>query len=165
MMDHAKARELLDRERARLAELLAARRRELPPDQGDEVDTADWRVAEETGNAIDRMLRDRWAALERAEARLAGGTYGRSVRSGAPIPDERLEADPLVELTVEEAARDRVAEPSDADAAIGSPRHPFEVLNDARTTPEERLASEADEDEPTDRPRGEIHTRPSVDDG
>ena len=28
---------------------------------------------------------------------------GRSVRSGAPIPDERLEADPAAELTVEEA--------------------------------------------------------------
>ena len=35
--------------------------------------------------------------------RLEEGTYGRSVRSGAPIPDERLEADPAAELTVEEA--------------------------------------------------------------
>ena len=35
--------------------------------------------------------------------RLADGTYGRSVRSGDPIPDERLEADPAAELTVEEA--------------------------------------------------------------
>ena len=43
------------------------------------------------------------AALERAEERLDRGVYGRSVRSGLPIPDERLEADPAAELTVEEA--------------------------------------------------------------
>jgi DnaK suppressor protein len=46
----------------------------------------------------------RLAAIERAEQRLAAGTYGQSVRSGDPIPDERLEADPSAELTVEEAA-------------------------------------------------------------
>jgi DnaK suppressor protein len=45
-------------------------------------------------------------AIERAEQRLAAGTYGRSVRSGAVIPDERLEADPAAEFTVEEAAAD-----------------------------------------------------------
>ena len=49
------------------------------------------------------LARARLAALERAEARLAAGIYGRSVRSGRPIPDERLEADPLAELTVDEA--------------------------------------------------------------
>ena len=42
------------------------------------------------------------AALERAEARLREGTYGRSVLSGEPIPDGRLEARPTAELTVEE---------------------------------------------------------------
>ena len=41
---------------------------------------------------------------ERAEQRLDDGTYGRSIRSGDPIPDERLRADPAAELTVEEAA-------------------------------------------------------------
>jgi DnaK suppressor protein len=39
-------------------------------------------------------------------ARLEAGTYGRSVRSGQPIPDERLEADPAAELTIEEARAD-----------------------------------------------------------
>jgi DnaK suppressor protein len=34
---------------------------------------------------------------------LTAGTYGRSTVSGVPIPDERLEADPAAELTVEEA--------------------------------------------------------------
>jgi len=42
-------------------------------------------------------------SIERALHRLDEGTYGRSVRSGEPIPDERLEADPAAELTIEEA--------------------------------------------------------------
>jgi DnaK suppressor protein len=42
------------------------------------------------------------AALERAEARLADGTYGLSTRSGEPIPDGRLEVNPTAELTVGE---------------------------------------------------------------
>jgi DnaK suppressor protein len=42
------------------------------------------------------------AAVERAEARLAAGTYGLSVESGEAIPDERLEVSPTAELTVEE---------------------------------------------------------------
>ena len=45
------------------------------------------------------------AAIERAEARLAAGTYGLSVESGEPIPDERLEVSPTAELTVEEERR------------------------------------------------------------
>ena len=41
--------------------------------------------------------------IDRALHRLDDGTYGRSVLSGKPIPDERLEADPAAELTIEEA--------------------------------------------------------------
>jgi DnaK suppressor protein len=45
--------------------------------------------------------------VERAEARLAAGTYGVSVASGEPIPDDRLRIVPTAELTVdEERARD-----------------------------------------------------------
>ncbi|MFZ0977410.1 MAG: TraR/DksA C4-type zinc finger protein [Solirubrobacteraceae bacterium] len=44
-------------------------------------------------------------ALERAEARLADGTYGLSVESGEPIPDGRLEAFPTAERTIEEQDR------------------------------------------------------------
>ena len=55
---------------------------------------------------LDEGLRDdleaRLAAVERAEARLAAGTYGLSVASGEPITDARLEAIPTAELTVEE---------------------------------------------------------------
>jgi len=50
-------------------------------------------------------LRRELAALERAEARLAEGTYGLSVESGKPIPDARLEARPTAERTVEEQDR------------------------------------------------------------
>ena len=50
-------------------------------------------------------LEARLAAVERAEARLAAGTYGLSTVSGEPIPDERLEAQPTAELTVEEEER------------------------------------------------------------
>ena len=44
------------------------------------------------------------AAVERAEARLAAGTYGLSIASGKPIPDERLEAIPTAERTADEEA-------------------------------------------------------------
>jgi len=40
-----------------------------------------------------------------AEGRIALGTYGLSVDSGKPIPDERLEAEPLALRTVEEQRR------------------------------------------------------------
>jgi DnaK suppressor protein len=150
-MDQAHAQELLAAERARLERLLAAGSGEpQPADLGDEVDDADRRERSETGAAIEGLLRTRWAALERAEARLAAGGYGRSVRSGRPIPDERLEADPLAELTVEEAAEAGRDEASESDGAVGlvSPEHPFEVLADADITPEEQLADEEDPDEP-----------------
>jgi DnaK suppressor protein len=59
-------------------------------------------IAEQEENAISEGLRERLASIERAEQRLLDGTYGRSVRSGQPIPDDRLEADPAAELTVDE---------------------------------------------------------------
>lgn len=54
----------------------------------------------ETG--LEGDLAEQLAAVERAEARLAAGTYGLSVVSGEPIPDARLEALPTAERTVEE---------------------------------------------------------------
>jgi DnaK suppressor protein len=42
---------------------------------------------------------------ERVEARVDECTYGRSVESGEPIPDERLDAIPTAERTAEEQAR------------------------------------------------------------
>jgi DnaK suppressor protein len=154
-MDQSQARALLAGERARLQRLLRAETGEPEAaDLGDEVDDADRRNAEQTGMAIDELLRARWAALLRAEARLAAGSYGRSVRSGQPIPDERLEADPLAELTVEEAAaaeRSTVEEGHDAVGLV-SANHPFEVLAEPDITPEEAQASEEDDDEPAPEP-------------
>ena len=52
-----------------------------------------------------KQLREELAAVERAEERLMSGTYGLSIDSGEPIPDERLEAVPTAERTVEEERR------------------------------------------------------------
>jgi hypothetical protein len=50
----------------------------------DQVDGAGRRVAEETSQALGERLRDRWGALERADARLAAGTFGASILSSRP---------------------------------------------------------------------------------
>ncbi len=52
--------------------------------------------------ALIEDLRGRLKAVEDAEERLAAGTYGLSVDSGLPIPDDRLAAAPLAARTVEE---------------------------------------------------------------
>ena len=77
-MDQAQARALLAAERTRLQRLLQAETSQpQAAELGDEVDDADRRNAEETGMAVDQLLRAQWAALQRAEARLAAGSYGR----------------------------------------------------------------------------------------
>jgi DnaK suppressor protein len=53
---------------------------------------------------IDRLQQE-LGAIERAERRIAEGTYGVSVESGEPIPDGRLEAVPWAERTAAEQAR------------------------------------------------------------
>jgi DnaK suppressor protein len=183
-MDEQRARALLEEERRRLERLRASvaadRDRVTGVREGaeDEVDEATRRVGEETDEAVARQLGNRLRALERAEARLAAGTYGRSVLSGRPIPEERLEAFPLAELTVdEEAARERVERPyaeaveraadgedgatldgedragRDPDrleaARLGPSREPFQVLEDPAA--QDNQLSEDDEttfDEP-----------------
>jgi DnaK suppressor protein len=112
-LDEVRARALLADERRRVERLLAGARqdaasdREAEDDLGvDIADPAERLTAEGLDDATIESLQARLDALGRAEARLRNGTYGRSVRSGLPIPDERLEADPAAELTVEEAAGD-----------------------------------------------------------
>ncbi len=68
------------------------------------ADSAEPLTAEGADDAVAEELRERLAALDRAEERLANKTFGRSIRSGVVIPDDRLEADPAAELTVEEAS-------------------------------------------------------------
>jgi DnaK suppressor protein len=159
-MDQTQARALLASERARLERLRRAEAGQpQAADLDDEVDDADRRDAEQTGTAVDQLLRARFAALERAEARLAAGSYGRSLRSGQPIPDDRLAADPLAELTLEEAAAAErgTLEETDNVAGLVSASHPFEVLAEADITPEEERASEEDDDEPAPEPSPGIH--------
>jgi DnaK suppressor protein len=110
-MDENRARSLLLAERAEVQGLLAGSEqagqedRETEDEEGgvDSVDPATSLTAEGMDDAITESMHDRLGAIDRALKRLDDGTYGRSVRSGAPIPDERLEADPAAELTVEEA--------------------------------------------------------------
>ena len=109
-MDIERAAELLAAERVRVEGLLDQSRddarsdREVANESGDIADPAERLTAEGLDDAVVAGLRDRLSAIDRAEARVRDGTFGRSVRSGLPVPDDRLEADPAAELTVEEAA-------------------------------------------------------------
>ena len=108
-MEIERATELLAAERVRVERLLAQSNADLLSDReasqatGDIADPAERLTAQEVDDAIIAGLRDRLEAIGRAESRVRDGTYGRSVRSGLPIPDDRLEADPAAELTIEEA--------------------------------------------------------------
>jgi DnaK suppressor protein len=108
-MDEHQAGARLRAERAEVADLLAdteaagQQDRSAEDETGDIADSAQPLTAQGMDDAIAASLRDRLAALDRALQRLDDGTYGRSVRSGLPIPDDRLDADPAAELTVEEA--------------------------------------------------------------
>jgi DnaK suppressor protein len=99
-MDPERARELLAAERTRLEALLSGSTSDERADLGDD-DHEHLGDAELDAGFTERQ-RDELAAVERAEARLEAGTYGRSIKSGDPIPDARLEAFPTAELTVEE---------------------------------------------------------------
>jgi DnaK suppressor protein len=105
-MDVDRARELLAAERRRLERSLTQRSHQ---DDGEESDpffnpanlAADL-YRDELDESLADGLRAELAALQRAEQRLAAGTYGLSIESGRPIPDARLEAVPTAELTIEE---------------------------------------------------------------
>jgi DnaK suppressor protein len=104
-MDADRARELLAAERQRIERELAGLGRDEGEPQDEDVDEGDQATdlyQDELDESRESDLRDQLAAVERAEERLAAGTYGLSVESGQPIPDERLEARPTAELTVEE---------------------------------------------------------------
>jgi DnaK suppressor protein len=107
-MDADRARELLTVERERIHKALARHRHEytggLADDEGP-ADLASDLYQGELDEGLSDDLREQLAAVERAEARLAAGTYGLSVESGQPIPDERLEAFPTAERTTDEEAR------------------------------------------------------------
>ena len=108
-MDDDRARELLRRERERIETALAGETHVADTDlttrdqhlgvQGTELQD------DELAAGLREQLASELADVERAEERLALGTYGVSIESGEPIPDERLEAHPTAERTTEEQAR------------------------------------------------------------
>src|SRR5438105_8884150 len=97
-MDPASAHELLERERTRIEGELGSDESQAPLESSERMEPGD-RSSEdlyedELSEARREQLQDELAAVTRAEERLAAGTYGTSVESGEPIPDERLEAVP-----------------------------------------------------------------------
>jgi DnaK suppressor protein len=88
---------------------MAARAREGPLESDERVEPGDEDSEDLYQDEFDAGRREdlqrELEAVERAEARLAAGTYGLSVQSGKPIPDARLEALPTAERTVEEEDR------------------------------------------------------------
>jgi len=105
-MQTERARELLAAERDRLERAIAGRRHEDDGEQSDPFSDAANNASDlyldEFDDGLREDLQEQLAAVERAEQRLADGTYGLSIESGKPIPDARLEAHPAAELTVEE---------------------------------------------------------------
>ncbi|MGH9097792.1 MAG: TraR/DksA family transcriptional regulator [Acidimicrobiales bacterium] len=110
-MENEKARARVEAEKTRVQQLLdetaddAESDRETANEEFPYDEPAETLTSQQGDDAVAEGLRDRLAALERAEQRLKAGTYGLSVRSGDKIPDERLEADPAAELTADEARR------------------------------------------------------------
>ena len=96
-MDVERARTLVAGERRRIEAALAGLTGDEQADESSRDDQAG--EAAEAGTDIQHEMTD--------QALTAGldGTYGLSVDSGARIPDDRLEAEPLAERTVEEQAR------------------------------------------------------------
>jgi RNA polymerase-binding transcription factor DksA len=111
-MDEHRARALVAGERRRieaaLAELAGEEQGDDAPqfDQTGESAEAGTEIQHEmVDEALAATLRDELSSVIRAETRIAQGTFGLSVESGARIPDDRLEAEPLAERTVEEQSR------------------------------------------------------------
>lgn len=108
-MDAERAAELLAAERARVEQAIAVIQgagslEGDPQHEPGDRDSEDLYMDELNDSRLE-SLRTELAAVDRAEQRLAAGTYGLSIDSGEPIPDARLEAIPTAERTVEEQQR------------------------------------------------------------
>lgn len=104
-MNPDRARELLTAERERIVRALSRLGQADDGEPADEFDPANLAAdlyQDELDQGLAEDFRAQLAAVERAEARLAAGTYGLSTESGQPIPDERLEILPTAELTADE---------------------------------------------------------------
>src|SRR3954468_6656102 len=104
-MDDDRARQLLTAERTRIERSLGLHLHEDDGEEADEDNPANLGTnlyQDEYDEGLEDGRREQLAAVERTESRLASGTYGLSVESGRPIPDERLEIAPTAERTVDE---------------------------------------------------------------
>jgi DnaK suppressor protein len=108
-MDPDRAGQLLQRERERIEREIAALRADGPLEADSRLEPGELGSEDTYQDEFDAGrftdLQRELAAVERAEARLAAGTFGLSVESGEPIPDARLEVLPTAERTVEEERR------------------------------------------------------------
>ena len=109
-MDSEHARELLTQARVRIEQEI---KQLMPGLEDDELSHLDQHLADagtdlfenERDAGLAGKLQEELEAIGRAEKRLEEGTYGLSIESGEPIPDERLEIVPWAERTVDEQAR------------------------------------------------------------
>jgi DnaK suppressor protein len=99
-MDADRARRLLARERERIQQAYASLGHGELDEPGDEGSETLYQNEFDAARAA--TLAAELEAVERAEERLSAGTYGLSIESGKPIGDDRLEALPTAERTVEE---------------------------------------------------------------
>lgn len=130
--DDARRRVAQERERAE-ADLARLEGEVKGQESRGELTSVDQHQADEGTDLYEREVAEgrlievkkRLKAIARAEARLAAGTYGRSILSGEPISDERLARLPLAELTVdEEREMERApAEPGDGDEGTPLDEH------------------------------------------
>ena len=102
VVDVETARKKLEEERA---QLLA---RSIPapePARGDEADLAAMEQAKERALWLANDQKQRLAQIEQALARIDAGTYGICDACGKPIALERMEANPLAILCIEDQAK------------------------------------------------------------
>jgi len=102
-MDEDRARQRLAEERGRIERELDAigtpQAADEPEDSGDQaIELQQEGTDDAVRGELERTLRE----IEEAEQRLEAGNYGKSVISGEPIPDERLEAIPWADRKVDE---------------------------------------------------------------
>jgi DnaK suppressor protein len=108
-MEHERAQQLLSKDRERTQALIDELSAEGQADRaaanqpGDMFDSAQPLAEQGADDSVATQLREHMEAINRAQERLDAGIYGMSIVSGLAIPDDRLEADPTAELTVEEA--------------------------------------------------------------
>jgi DnaK suppressor protein len=101
-VDPERARQRLGEERARIERELSEHGGASSDEPEDSGDQADELVQASTDSALREDAEQILEAIKRAEQRLDDGSYGKSVVSGEPIPDERLEALPWADRLVEE---------------------------------------------------------------